>query len=577
MSGIKGILDGSTKGNMPIWNRLKYTGRIDPKISGFAVVGLINLVAAIILGELIIDRKHYPLDGDEAIHALRGLVLTLDLKKADIGAFLSHSYAQSIYPPGNSWFESIAFLLFGLSAVTARLYSLIFLLGSTFVVYAIGLEIEKKWGWLIGLIAVFLTVGSQFILIYSALIMLELPGLFISLLTLLIYIKAARSNRFPLYIVTSLFMALTAMFKYQYGIIIVGTIGLSEVVRIAMDRPEIGKELIQRLLFLFLPFLLFMIVWFMGEQNVDGFLYYLGAQPKQVNFYEIENLVFYARSFMYHYAPSTLIAVLSIASLFWGFFNSQNETIRIVLNYCLIGFILFTAKESNNPRFFLTVVPGAYLLFAGMVVWFSISWISKRTEKIQPAIVLSLILLGISIASIPNAFNRLKVVPRLLTSQLETDPRANDMVEWIINQTDNGRIYLVNPWDQFTSHNMEWYRISHYPEDDKSLDDLAIPYINLKDISKERIADIEEQLKVFESDYLVVLEGGPDGTQSWQDFDLAIGNQLEPNATKDFKLSHYTLNNWIKKTEVTTKKLNDAAKKYNEELFITVRIYKVVN
>lgn len=554
---------------------MNHLRRINPKIIGFTVVILVNLAVAIFLTNLIVARQHYPLDGDEATHALRGLSLTLDLQRADLGDFVRHSYNQSVYPPGNSWFESFVFLLFGTSTLTARMYTLSFLLGSTFALYGIGLELDKKWGWLIGLIAVFLAVSSQFILIYSALIMLELPGLFVSLVTLLLYIRGSKKNRTTLFVAVSLMMAITVMFKYQYGIIILGTISLSEVVRVVMDRSTIRKRLIKRWLLLFLPFILLMVFWFFGEQNVDGFLYYIGAQPKQVNYYELENLVFYPRSFLYHYAPSLLIAVLSIASLFWGFFHSHNETIRILLNYCLVGFMIFTAKESNNPRFFLTVVPGVYLLFAAMVVWFSTSWISKRTEKYRPATVLSLTLIGLSILSLPSAVNRLKAIPPLLTTELETDPRANDMVEWILKQTNNQRIYLINPWDQFTSLNMEWYRVIHFLEDNQNLDDLGIPYINLEEISTERIATIEEQLKAFGTEYLVVLEGGPNGTQNWREYESAIGNKLEPIATKDFHLNAYNLNNWIKRSEITIKTLDDAAKKYNQELLITVLVYKV--
>ena len=167
--------------------------RVDLRLLGLIAVVVLDLLVVAFLSRQIVNLSNYPFDSDEALHASRGLELTFDLRRGDIGAFLRHSNQQSVYPPGSSWFEALTFLLFGASTTIARLYSLASLFGATIVMYAIGLELDRRNGWLVGLIAVILTLTGQAVLVGSALAMLELPGLLISLAALLAYLESDKT------------------------------------------------------------------------------------------------------------------------------------------------------------------------------------------------------------------------------------------------------------------------------------------------------------------------------------------------------------------------------------------------
>ena len=105
----------------------------------------------------------------------------------------------------------------------------------------------------------------------------------------------------------------------------------------------------------------------------------------------------------------------------------------------------------------------------------------------------------------------------------------------------------------------------------------SIPTSTLAELSRERIDEIETQLQESDAEYLVVLEGGPDGNQNWQEYAQVIGNQLDLKGTRGFHLRHYTLNDWVKRNEVTAKSLNEIEAELDRELVINVQIYRVLN
>ena len=135
------------------------------KVWGLLVVVLLDLAAGVFVTLQIVRLERYPFDFDEALHATRGLTLALDLRQGDLGAFLSDAYRQSLYPPGFAVLEALIFLLFGASTVTARLCSLICLLGATFVLYGLALELDDAFGWLAGLVAVGLMLSAPWVLL----------------------------------------------------------------------------------------------------------------------------------------------------------------------------------------------------------------------------------------------------------------------------------------------------------------------------------------------------------------------------------------------------------------------------
>lgn len=125
----------------------------NPRLLGLLVVLCLDVLVIGFVGKQVLDSAGQPFDSDEAVHAQRGLKLALDLRRGRVGAFLRHSYEQSVYPPGHAWLQALVFILFGPSTVSARLCSLISLVAATLAMYGIGLELDSINGWVIGVTA----------------------------------------------------------------------------------------------------------------------------------------------------------------------------------------------------------------------------------------------------------------------------------------------------------------------------------------------------------------------------------------------------------------------------------------
>ncbi len=557
---------------------MRHLQRLNFKIVGLIGLMVTVLVISLFLAQQIFALDQYSFDSDEALHATRGLTLAFDLRRGDIAAFLRHSNSQSVYPPGSSWLEALVFLVFGPSIITARMYSLAALVGATLVMYALGLEIDKKMGWLIGLVAVLLTLTSQAVLLNATLAMLEMPGLLISLATILAYMRAAKHNSKLGFVVTSLLLVLTVLIKYPYGIVTLGAIGLTELIRIITDRTNLRfRALANRWIWLFLPFILLMFAWFESEDKVSDFFYYATLQPKQTDWYSLENLIYYPRSFMLHYTPSPILAIASVAGLVWAFFQWRKEEIRLILLYCIVGFFLMTLKESNSPRFILTIGPAVHLLTGAMCAWLANSWRQKDHKLRRPVIITAVILIIMFLASVPMVIERFKVLPILLAVEYETDPQANQLTEWIAEQTDDKRLYFINPWDQFSTYAMEWHQATSGMQHGYVFGNLFVPDTRLKNYTDERAEQLEFQMRFYSTDYVVALEGGREGHQNWPQYEQSFKGILELISTKEVQLDYYDLGNWLAGSLVTRRSLEQAKEEHHQELLIRARIYKLLD
>jgi hypothetical protein len=552
--------------------------KVDLRLLGLIAVIVLDLLVVAILSKQIVNLSNYPFDSDEALHASRGLELTFDLQRGDIGAFLRHSNQQSVYPPGSSWFEALTFLLFGASTTTARLYSLASLFGATIVMYAIGLELDRRNGWLAGLIAVILTLTGQAVLIGSALAMLELPGLLVSFAAFLAYLKATRHSSSWLFVVTSLLLILAVLIKYPYGIVVIGSIGLAELINLAIERPvESPRSISLRWLLLFGPLVLGLVLWFMGDQKFDDFLYYATLQPKQTEWNSLDNLVFYPRSFALHYAPAAPFALLSLASMAWATIQWRRSNLRLILLYSLLGLLLMTFKESNNPRFILTVAPAVHLLTGAMLADLAAKLV-RSWPRIRPGLAIATIVVGlIVLASLPTLVERYCVLPSLLKVEYETDPRAGELAAWIADQTNGQRLYFINPWDQFSTYAMEWYQATQGTAQYARFGDLYVPGMRLQSLTPERLEELEFQIRFYSTDFVVAFEGGLEGQQIWPEYEQGFADILLPVASREINLDYYPVGDRFKSTAATRASLEQAMSESYLPLHIKVSIYKLID
>ena len=194
------------------------------------LVILLSGLVVFFIGRQVLAYTNYPFDFDEANHANGALALFLELRAGDIGGFFSELYGQGFYPPGFSWMKAVAFLLFGPSALTGRLFSLLCLVPrlSGDLLSWRGRLMNVMAGWP-GLVAVALTLTIQPLLINAAQVMMEAPGLLATFAFLWLYVRVLKRPSPSRLIITSLLLALTFFTKFTFGVIAVGTVGIMEL------------------------------------------------------------------------------------------------------------------------------------------------------------------------------------------------------------------------------------------------------------------------------------------------------------------------------------------------------------
>ncbi len=531
-------------------------GQLRPLTAGLLITMAMSVTAFIVISRYIDFYAHYPFDSDEATHANHALILALDLKRLDVMAYLRHSYQQSVYPPGAAWIQSLFFLIFGASTVTARLFSLLNYILAGFVLYALALELDDQLGWLIGIVAVFFFFTAQSLLVIAALSMLEMPGLLLTLLTLWTYIRCNKRSR--TFVPVSILAALTTLVKYPYGIVVFGTLGLAEMLQLSSTKPWYQGRL-GRWAGLFGPAAVLLTLWFVGEQKVADFLYYANLQPKQTNWYSLDNIIFYPQSFSLHYVGGLGIALVAAIAIAYATYKWRRRQVRVLLLYILVGTLILTLKESNNPRFFATIAPPIYLLIGYFVASaFRMALEARRTKQVYVGMAGAGIMVLALILSLPTWFERLAVYPDLLEVEYETDPDTMLLSEWIVKNAGQERLFFINPWDQFSTFAMEWYLATTQRYHENRFSDVFVPDARLAEFSPDRVEELETQIRFYSTRYVVVLEGGLEGKQVWHEYERALSSDLRQVATESFPIEFCNLSGWSKTVSVTRDSLSRA-------------------
>jgi|GEM_PF-3019683 len=577
------------------------------KRAALLAVILFDALVAILVGQQIVAYRDYPFDTDEAFHANGGLMLAMDLRAGDLGAFVVDSYRQSAYPPGFSWLEAPVFLIAGASPLAARMCSLACLLAAVLVMYAIGLELDERFGWLVGLVAAGLTLTAQTILAYSAMAMLEMPGLLVSLAALWAYLCATKRPTAWRLALVSLLMALTVLAKYPYGTVVVPTILAMEIYRVLRVRnPRSAIRNPQsRWLWLFGPFVVVMLAWFAKSYKVAAFFEYATSQPQQVALFSVENLVYYPRSIALHYAPSPVWALLTLAGVIWAIARWRDERLRLFLIYFAIGMLVMTVKLQKHPRFIATIVPAAHILTGAMLAWLAAcrrgslapcgrraqgpmlqglsdnllvaqwreGWTRERGATIGVTIALAICV----VASAPVLIERFAAFPSLMQVQYQTDPRSRDLADWIAAQVEGQRFYLVNPWDQFSAAAMEWRLATRDARPGARFADVFVPSVFLKKASPDNIEELRRAIRASGARYVVTLEGGPEGEQVWPDYADAMGDLLKPAARHEFSIEQWRRDaiQWLKRSLLTRQELERFKSDSRYTMHIQATVYRV--
>ncbi len=207
--------------------------------------------------------------------------------------------------------------------------------------------------------------------------------------------------------------------------------------------------------------------------------------------------------------PSPFFAVLGVAGILWAIAFWHDERIRLLLLYVAIGLLTMTVNLQKETRFVLTVVPGLYLLIGAMAAWL----VSKSSAyKMQVRVAATGAILCATASGVSGIVERYAAFPLLMQVEYETAPRALDLATWIAAQiAPERRVYLLNPWDQFSSAALAWQLATQNPPAELRWDDIAVPSATLRETTPERMAALRQAICQTGIAHIVALEGGPEG------------------------------------------------------------------
>jgi len=418
------------------------------------LVAVLAALACLWLARLVEARASFPFDTDEAVHALAAHTLSADLARHDWAAFARDLYAQATYPPLGAVGEALFFLLFGVSTLTARLFSVACLGVSALLLVPLGRELDAERGWAVGLVAAVLLLTAQPLLVLSSLSMLEVPGLAVSLLALWVYLASVRRPSRALELLAGLAVVAVALTKYQYGLVVLATVVTAEAVAAVRGgrRPARWARLAAAVV---VP----LACWFAEPWKLKALVRYATSQPHRVALLSLENLLYYPRALATQYLSSLVLAALGAAAVLWALLRLGDAARRTLLLYLAAGVAILVLKTQNEVRFVATVVPALYLLMGAAAVELWPRGSRRRSARWRRAGAAAVCLLAAVAVAVP-AYSRLRRLGERLEVAYETDPQLLEAERWALAQAGREPLCVVDPWDQLSVQALWWNAVS---------------------------------------------------------------------------------------------------------------------
>lgn len=412
----------------------------------FLIVVILAVAACASIYSTIIKYQNIPFPYDSAGHAYEGLRIAEDLKAGGIISFIADTYRQAFWPFFHSWVLAPVFILFGNTYSAARAVSMLCFMIFILALYFTAAEMDETRGHWVGLIVVCLALTSLPLLVLSAMSMSEIPGLMMTFLTFLFYLKALRSGKSFLYVCAGVFMSLTFFTKWHHGVFVIAAIFITQL--------TYTKKLFCRTNYsLFLPFALIMAGWFIYPRHLSSFYFATTFQPHYYKFLSLENFLFYPNSFLHTYNASLIVAVVITVCFIFSLKNIRDPRVRLLAIQIFFGLILMTIKLDKRDRYIVTMVPSVWILGTTQLVDIVHRLKSRITDsriRFSLAFVMISGILAISFLRIPEVYK--KYPNSLVKYNYYSDERPGKAYEFISENVDgHDHIAVFGTWDSYNS------------------------------------------------------------------------------------------------------------------------------
>jgi hypothetical protein len=407
---------------------------------------LATVIGAASVFQTIHRFRNIPFQWDPAAYASDGLICAKDLKAGDLISFVGDTYGLGWRPFFHAWLLAPAFILFGNTFATARLVSLLCFMFFVPVIYAIGLEMSPRHGPWIGLITACLVLTSAPILGYSAMCMEEIPGLLMTFLTFLFYMKAMKTRKSGFFIVTSILMALTLFTKWHHGVFVIFAVVMTQV---SVDKRILSRNNRS----LFVPFLVFMLGWFAYPRHILSFYGHSTFQPHYYRFLSLENWLYYPKSFLHVYHASVIVALIMAAGFLFSLRNVRDPKVRLLAWHVLIGLVLMAVKLDHRHRYILSIIPSIWILGASQIVVLASHVRGRWNNRMAGKALAAVGILGFCAGAylvIPRVYRNYP--DSLLKYEFYCNELQNEAYEFIArNVGGHNQISVFGSWDYFNS------------------------------------------------------------------------------------------------------------------------------
>jgi 4-amino-4-deoxy-L-arabinose transferase-like glycosyltransferase len=313
------------------------------------------------------------MDADEAVHAVEALRRFDRLEHGRLGQFLVDCYLPERWQPPVQdhvrWYGIVhslsllpSFALLGPGDVAARLPSVLYLLGTCAVLYALARRLAPRHGAWAGLVAVALLLSAPNVITFTPQALTEACVLFWCHLGLYAYVRFVEdpaSLRRAL--LTGGALAAAVLSKYDHGLLLVACLGVAELVRVRGRPLAILRA--PALAVFAVPFLA-LALWLVHPDKWQAFRDTL-AHPAYGTWRVIAANA--AASWVYEYTSSLGALVLLAAGFLLALRRLDDPRVRGVWIYAVLSTLLLVARARFQFRYNLVEVP-AFFVLAGALV-----------------------------------------------------------------------------------------------------------------------------------------------------------------------------------------------------------------
>ena len=167
---------------------------------------------------------------------------------------------------------------------------------------------------------------------------------------------------------------------------------------------------------------------------------------------------------------------------------------------------------------------------------------------------------------------RFAALPSVIEAEVETSPAHGELYSWIAEQTaDAQQLYIINYWDQVNLPALKW----HLAAQGNTNSQKAVSGVVLQPFTSARADILREDIRLRDSAYLVLLEGGPWGAPFWPEYTAELSEILVPVARQQFNLEQYDSSNWLDQSLLIRPAWEQAKRDSSYTLDVEAIIYRL--